>query len=181
MEKTLPALMVVALILLAGCISGPVTNADTTPDPTTTTPTPTATPSEPSTDLLITVNNTTSLTSQSIVSNLEDGERPQAIEVVNNQTTPTTVNVSVTREGRPVIEDWYKLSADATVNGTLDYEANYTVTVTTDNHTATEHIDLSQFDCNGGQTTFKIEDDEITATTVSTMMYCPKDPEGDNE
>lgn len=170
--------LLVLAIALAGCSTFTTSSDSNDPGGTATatpipidTPTPSVTPSptphsdpgEPPTKYL------------SEPSNLGENEQPHGIRISNSRDeTTVAATIHITHDdAETIFEETYMLPPGASHSGVLDYKANYTVTVTVGNHTATEHIPKSMFDCNDSTTTFTIIQDNVTLKTVSTSVACP--------
>lgn len=165
-------LLVLALVI-GGCSSltdapgtdDPAGTATATPipiDDPTLTPTPTPNPG---------ANPVTDVTADS---NLDENQRPTELELANNRDETAAVTISITRaEAETVFEKTYHLGPGEGHDVVLDYRANYTVTVTVGNFTATKRIPTSMFDCNDYRTTFAVFEDEILVRTLSTAKACP--------
>lgn len=157
--------MVLLIVLFAGCTVGSGGSPENT-----------APGVEP-----VHVTNETTITYLTEESNLEEGENPHTVRIENNGKRVTTVHLYIVNEdsGKQVFEQAYSIEPNATVEGVLDYEANYTVTV--ERNSTDEEVTLSRstFDCNRSGTTFNVTEGGITGTTVSTLAYCPRDPPGD--
>lgn len=166
--------LLVVAVILGGC-SG-LTDAPGTNDPAgtaTATPIPVETPTPSPTPNPLPGDDPVRYTTAD--SNLEENERPHEIELVNQRDeTTVAVTIEVARaEDDPVFEETYNLAPQEIHYGVLDYEANYTVTVTAGNLTATKRIPTSMYDCNDHTTTFAVFEDEITVRTLSTAKGCP--------
>lgn len=169
-KLTLP-LALAALLVLAGCaaIDSP---AGTTPAVTDTpaltsppsTPQPTDTPSavgpdEPPLDLV------------PGPSNLADDELPHSVRIETERDATVNVTLDIAHDGEGSSRQ-FRLFPDTTVVGTLDTRADYTLTVTAGNRSATETLPASTFDCNSSGTTFTVTDDGVSVNTVSTEIAC---------
>lgn len=166
--------LLVLVVAIAGCTA--LTDSSETDDPAstaTTTPLPVDTPTPTTTPGVSPTRPPERFTTGP--SNLGEHEQPHGIRLRNarNETT-IAVTLHITRaDGETSFEDTYRLAPQEDHYGILDYKANYTVTVTVGDHTATEHISKAMFDCNDSTTTFTSDEDRLTVRTLSTMVGCP--------
>jgi len=145
-----------ALVLLAGCVALDSTAGTTPVAADTASP---VGPDEPTLDLV------------SDPSNLGQDERPHDVRIETERASTVNVTLGIVRDGYDTSRT-VRLSPNTTVLGTLDYEANYTLTVTAGEASATETLPASTFDCNSSGTTFTVTDDGVTVRTMSTMLAC---------
>lgn len=105
-------------------------------------------------------------------SNLGEHEEPHGVHLANDRDEPVDATLRITRAGETIFEDTYRLAPGERHRGALDYKANYTVTVTVGDRTATERVRKGMFDCNDSATMSIADEGGVTARTFSTAVAC---------